>query len=340
MEMERKQFEIDLGHLMAFDPSHHFRSPPSNREELVKECLQRGTELVQAIADDVFSLPSTEDVDGPLVKLPPPTTKLPRGKHLPRPKPPTKWEVFAKARGIQNRKKDKVVWDEQTGTWKRRYGYDRVNDDEDIPILEAKATDEPGQDPFAKRQAEKNTRVKKQAKNRLQNLKEAEKVGALPSHVQLAATALPITGTQTATKKLTKDELGNVAGLAATATASGGKFDKKLPGEKAPKKQGKHRKFLPVVEGSGIGTQEKEQTEKVLSKLISKNSHEILNLDKAVSMYNVKKEKKRRNDKEKSSSTSTKLKPKAKPMKGKNNSFKKPSKGGSKGGSFKKGKAK
>lgn len=43
--------------------------------------------------------------------------------------------------GIKNRKKDKVVYDEQTGTWKRRHGYDRVNDDEDIPIIEAKMTD-------------------------------------------------------------------------------------------------------------------------------------------------------------------------------------------------------
>lgn len=43
--------------------------------------------------------------------------------------------------GIKNRKKDKIVYDEQTGTWKRRYGYDRVNDDQDVPILDAKATD-------------------------------------------------------------------------------------------------------------------------------------------------------------------------------------------------------
>lgn len=36
--------------------------------------------LVQAIADALFNLPSTEDRDGPLVKLPPPTTRLPREK--------------------------------------------------------------------------------------------------------------------------------------------------------------------------------------------------------------------------------------------------------------------
>ncbi|KAL4335204.1 hypothetical protein GQ457_07G040870 [Hibiscus cannabinus] len=159
---------------------------------------------------------------------------------------------------------------------------------------------EPGADPFAKRQDDKKKRVEKQEKNRLQNLKQAAKIGALPRN----------TG---APKKVTKDELGNVAGMAATSTASGGKFDRKLPGEKPAKKQGKHRKFLPVVEGSGIGSREKEQTENVLNKLISKHSHEILNVGKAVTMYNVKKEKRARNKRSqegKSASATNKLKPK------------------------------
>lgn len=43
--------------------------------------------------------------------------------------------------GIKNRKKDKIVYDEQTGSWKRRHGYDRVNDDKDVPIIEAKMSD-------------------------------------------------------------------------------------------------------------------------------------------------------------------------------------------------------
>ncbi|WVZ10080.1 hypothetical protein V8G54_014610 [Vigna mungo] len=53
-----------------------------HREDLVKQCLLKGTHLVQAIADALFTLPSTEDVDGPLVNLPPPLTKLPREKHV------------------------------------------------------------------------------------------------------------------------------------------------------------------------------------------------------------------------------------------------------------------
>ncbi|KAJ8471045.1 hypothetical protein OPV22_025388 [Ensete ventricosum] len=304
--MEADKFKMDLGNLMASDPTHHFESIPSSREELTRACLEKGTELVQAVANAVFALPSTDDPDGPIVRLPPPTTTLPREKHLPKPKPPTKWELFAKMKdmplilssgmhlisglstilaGIKKHKKDKRVFDEQTGTWKRRHGYDRVNDDKDIPIIKAKLSDEPGEDPFRKRKAEKKQRVEKQEKNRLQNLKQAAKAGALPSHVQLAATALPITGTHgEAPKKASKEELQNVAGMAATATASGGKFDKKLPGEKPAKHTGKYRKFLPVVEGKGMSSQEKQQTAKILDQLMSKSSHGMLDVNKAVTI--------------------------------------------------------
>ncbi|KAK6126209.1 hypothetical protein DH2020_040052 [Rehmannia glutinosa] len=291
--MAETQYEVDLGNLLAFDAHHQFASPPSSREEIVKEALEQGTKLVQAVADALFNLPSTEDLEGPIVKLPAPTSKLPREKP-------------------------------------RRHGYDRVNDDNDIPIIEAKATDEPGTDPFAERRKEKKSKVEKQEKNRLHNLKQAQKAGALPSHIQLAATSLPITGTQTMPKKVSKDELQNVAGLAATSTASGGKFDKKLPGEKPPKHEKKYRKFLPAVEGSGMGDMERQQTEKVLNKLISKNSHEILNVEKAVNMYNVKREKRQRKQGGGQSSSSSKFKPNKK-------SFKKTS---HKGSSSNKGKSK
>ncbi|TYG86380.1 hypothetical protein ES288_A13G129800v1 [Gossypium darwinii] len=56
------------------------------------------------------------------------------------------------------------------------------------------------------------------------------------SHVKLATMALLIIGTQARPKKVTKDELGNVARMATTFTASGGKFDRKLPREKSAKK--------------------------------------------------------------------------------------------------------
>jgi len=311
METDQQIYQVDVGNLLAFNPNYQFPSAPSSREELVNECIVEGTKLVQAVADVLFNFPSTETSDGPIVQLPPPTTRLPREKHLPRPMPPTKWETFALKKGIQKRKKDKIVYDEQTDQFKRRHGYDRVNDDNDIPIIEAKASDEPGEDPFAKRIEDRKKKVGKQEKNRLQNLRVAAKAGALPSHIQLAATSLPISGVKAQPKKLGKEALGDVAGLAATSTASGGKFDKKLPGEKPPKKQGKHHKYLPVLPSYRKDqnkcipvNEEKEQTNKVLSKIFSKHSHEILNVGKAINMYNEKKEKK------KSGRSSDKLKPK------------------------------
>jgi regulator of ribosome biosynthesis len=56
---------------------------------------------------------------------------------------------------------------------------------------------------------------------------------------------LPITGTKAdLPKKSRKEDLESVVGMASSATASGGKFDEKLPGEKPPKHSGKHRKVF------------------------------------------------------------------------------------------------
>ena len=127
----------------------------------------------------------------------------------------------------------------------------------------------PGSDPFTAQRAEKKARVAKNEKSQLQNLKAAAKksgAAALPrsvlsplrnpgvlwlsgpssgggaSSVQLSAVSLPITGTKVPPRKIRAEEYGGAAGLAATATASGGKFDKKRAEEKPLKKQGKHRK--------------------------------------------------------------------------------------------------
>lgn len=43
---------------------------------------------------------------------------------------------------------------------------------------------DPEEDPFAKRKENKKNRIEKQEKNRLQNLKEAAKFGALPRFVK------------------------------------------------------------------------------------------------------------------------------------------------------------
>lgn len=57
-----------------------------------------------------------ERVDEAIVaKLPKPEYVLPRSRAIPKPKPLTKWQQFAKEKGIQSKKKgkSKLKWDEE-----------------------------------------------------------------------------------------------------------------------------------------------------------------------------------------------------------------------------------
>lgn len=97
------------------------------REDLEGYLKATARDGVQALVSALFSLPTTSSPDGPLAQLPPPTTQLPRSKPLPKPKPPTKWEQFAKAKGIQKKRKDKKVWDEEKQEWVDRWGWKGAN---------------------------------------------------------------------------------------------------------------------------------------------------------------------------------------------------------------------
>ncbi len=57
----------------------------------------------------LFSLPPKRVDDVLVVPLPPPEMRLPRSKPLPKPRPPTKWEQYAKEKGIEKKKKTKLV---------------------------------------------------------------------------------------------------------------------------------------------------------------------------------------------------------------------------------------
>ncbi len=77
-----------------------------------------------------------------MADLPDPITALPRAKPLPKPREPTKWELFAQRKGITKRKRSKEVWDEEAGEYKRRFGYKRAGDESEVPIIEAHAIDQ------------------------------------------------------------------------------------------------------------------------------------------------------------------------------------------------------
>lgn len=70
---------------------------------------------VQLLVNNIWGLP-VERVDEAIVAiLPEPTYVLPRSRVIPKPKPLTKWQQFAKEKGIQTKKKgrSKLQWDEE-----------------------------------------------------------------------------------------------------------------------------------------------------------------------------------------------------------------------------------
>lgn len=122
---------FDLGNLAAFDPQPLEASKITNtatKEEYLKDITR---DNVQLLVNQLLSLPvqkSTADDKLTLLRLPQPTTQLPREKSIPKPKEPTRWEKFAAKKGIQKKgKTGKLVYDEQTKEWVNKWGYQGAN---------------------------------------------------------------------------------------------------------------------------------------------------------------------------------------------------------------------
>mmetsp|Transcript_2676 Transcript_2676/g.3042 ORF Transcript_2676/g.3042 Transcript_2676/m.3042 type:complete len:345 (+) Transcript_2676:123-1157(+) len=277
--------ELDLGHLTAFDPSPAdeaaFKADPN------AATLEIGRAITQSLVAQIFDLP-TEDTDiGPVAKLPDPTTRLPREKPLPKPKPMTRWQKFAKEKGIMKKKKSKLVFDEASQTWKRRYGYGGINDDKKVAIMDSKPGLEPGDDPFSAAKRAKQDRVAKNEKQKQTNLRNAQgKDGVNPAPTALTiSSGLNFEGSRTGEqgKRVPmkhKDAVKDAFNMAQTSTASVGKFDKKMDGEKSIK-IGKRQTFMSV-EG---GQQEKDLLNKTLTKVLKKEEKNVLDMEKAVRKF-------------------------------------------------------
>lgn len=178
---------LDVGNLMAFDPRpidpSDLRGP--KRDSWLKDSATIATQL---LIDKIFQLPVERVEEVYVAKLPAPETTLPREKPVPKKKPPTKWEQYAKLKGIQKKKKSRMVFDEASGEWKPRWGYQRKDDSTKQWCIEIKSNEDPYQDFFSKRTQERNERAAKNELQRLRNVARATKgkvpgVGATPTVV-------------------------------------------------------------------------------------------------------------------------------------------------------------
>ncbi|XP_020501482.2 ribosome biogenesis regulatory protein homolog [Labrus bergylta] len=255
--------EFDIGNLLACDKNRveprHFRE--QKKDEFLLALARDNTQL---LVNEVWKQPTERVQEAIVVKLPDTVTPLPREKPPPKPRPPTKWEEFAKLKGIQKKKKTNLVWDDTAKEWRRRWGYKRAKDDTKDWLIEVPETADPNEDQFARRATAKKERVAKNEFNRLKNIARAQKI------------KLPGVGL-TPVAQQSKDDLARAVSVAKTSTASAGRFQDRLPKEKAPKNQGKKRKFDPLI---GDFSNEKNKQLELLKLMDSKKPK--LDMTKAV----------------------------------------------------------
>ncbi|KAI6206698.1 Ribosome biogenesis regulatory protein [Aphelenchoides besseyi] len=226
---------VDPGNLLVLDRETYEFDKKSKIVPTNNQLKEISRENVQVLFNSVFKLPRSTVQDAICAELPDQIYGLPREKPVPQQQPLTRWEKFARSKGITSNR-DKKVWDEETKTWKPRYGYNRGGKEGDW-LIEIPDQKDPNVDYFQERANQKKERV---AKNQLQNLRNVKRrMGDRGSsdfgHYKAnGANSVP----------LGERDFGFQVHHAKQATASKGKFQEKLKGEKTPK-LGIKRKFEP-----------------------------------------------------------------------------------------------
>lgn len=124
---------LDLGNVVLYDvnPFDEEKMKTGIQREVREAYLEvLSRENAQLLFNGLYSLPQEEsDEMGRTVTLPKSTTVIPREKPVPTDKPLTRWEKFAKTKGIQKQKRSAKVFDEASGEWKYRHGSKSASND-------------------------------------------------------------------------------------------------------------------------------------------------------------------------------------------------------------------
>jgi len=220
-----------LGNLTVFDAN----PVPSKKDAKQREAWiqHNARDVTQVLVNHIFSLPTESTEEGFFAMLPDIVTPLPREKPVPKEKTLTRWEKFAKAKGINKTKKSRVEFDEGLGEFVPKYGFrgvkqgrnpDLVPNDWLVEVpdsLTKPVVDTPEEDQFSRIKKAKKERVEKNQKLQRRNQEEAANSAA----AGIAAFASRDTAQNRATLKTQLDKALKVTKV---STASLGRFDKSL----------------------------------------------------------------------------------------------------------------
>lgn len=175
------------------------------------------------------------------------------------PKTETKWEKFAREKGIKKQKKEKQVWDEETQSWKYTFGRKSAANKEDWLIEHKEGEHDKFEDPFLQKKTMKKERIEKNETRRLANKRRAqvaestEAVGGRNSASLVVGSAAPTAG------PISQERLSRAIQISQRSTRSIGVYDTKRADEPRNKLA---RKVLPKDSAA-----EKEQNTKILKKV-------------------------------------------------------------------------
>lgn len=170
------EVDIDAGQLLVSDSNSFTLKPKTNWEPTLRS-LTRGN--VQLLVNKIWELPAKCVEEIVVTQLPKPKYVLPRIRKVPKPKPLTKWQQFAKDKGITPKKKgkSKLKWDDMLQKWIPTFGYKRTQADKQNEwIVECKEDGKPVEDPFKAIKTSKSEKMAKNELQRLRNLAKAKKI--------------------------------------------------------------------------------------------------------------------------------------------------------------------
>nr|CAG4637311.1 EOG090X0CBY [Ceriodaphnia reticulata] len=266
------ELDYDLGNLLAYDINDLDVNQLRADKEAFLTNLSRDN--VQLLINKIFQLPTLKVDNEVVIKLPAATTRLPRAKPAPKEKQLTKWEKYAKEKGITKRKKSKATWDEELQAchtlklkWVPRFGFKKaLAEKEKNWVVEVPGNAKDSCDPIALHKTKKQEAVAKNELQRLRNISARMQKSKAKSRISLEPTERP-----------TADQLNRSVFIAHTATASVGKFQPNLAEQKPVLKSGQKRHFDPLV---GDIKKETSKSLDILDKLSNKKPK--LDIEKAV----------------------------------------------------------
>jgi regulator of ribosome biosynthesis len=188
-----------------------------------------------------------------MLMLPNPVKHCPREKPCPEPKPETRWEKFAKEKGIKKRKRERMVWDKDTESWRPRYGYKRDGEMKDW-VIPLKKTDPDSIDKYEEKRLTKKGKILKNELNRIRNFDKAaaksnkgkKKTVNIPAGIPTAlGVKRPLKGNSERAKKSKRGMKAAESSLnqVQVSTASMGQFDTTVAGE-GRKGRGTKRQYI------------------------------------------------------------------------------------------------